>query len=212
MAGQPERVCARNIEKYAEQIRKPGSWLEIVDAELFVRNAGGHLVVGVEHSADSPLTMLSSADQFSHLFTEGRGLEHPAFNITDNNVWVLISCNASYDPHGPKNHWVPGFLRQHVTDDDWFDLSVLSLSQSVQDYREKKAQLGLLKEQANTSGLISNELGQQIMQTRVSDLEEEVARSLGLVGLWFDVVLQCFTWFYMFYYVLLSFFHMLIIF
>ena len=183
-AGQPERIVSSTIEKYAADIRESGFWLEFVDAELFVRNTGGNLLLGIEQNAHSPLTLLTAADQFAHLFPEGEGPESVEIDPKNPHSWVMVSCNVNYKPDGVKNHWVPGFFRDQISADDWFDLTVVALSKCVKEYREKKSQLELLKEQTGILPQASpGSLGAQIMQTQIHDLEEEVQKYLGLVGL-----------------------------
>ena len=62
-------------------------------------------------------------------------------------------------------------------------MTVVGLSNSVKEYREKKSQLEILKEQASILPLAADSLNAQIMQTQIHDLEEEVQRYLGFVGL-----------------------------
>ena len=148
-----------------------------------MRNTGGHLLLGIDQDARSPLTLLTAADQYSHLLSEGEGPEPVEINPTDPHAWVIVSCNVNYDPDGVKNHWLPGFFREQISPDEWFEMTVVGLSNSVKEYREKKSQLEILKEQASILPLAADSLNAQIMQTQIHDLEEEVQRYLGFVGL-----------------------------
>lgn len=180
IAGRPDELPAL-IEQYATMVRSKGFWLEVVDAEMICRSSGRCLVVGVDN-ADEPLRLMNSVEQFGHLILPGDTSLDAEIDPTDRHTCVLISCNASYRPDGPKNHWVPGFFKGQISKDDWYDLSVVAIADSTHLFREKRAALWKLQEciENQVGNGSSSNSAREILATQVSDLEMEVTKLLGM--------------------------------
>eukprot|EP00435_Cladocopium_sp_Y103_P058102 s1370_g20.t1 len=113
---QDGRQIAEQIDKYAESIRKPGTYLEVIDAELFSQQSGKMLVVGVDEH-NSPIEVKrSSAFWYTLVAGQEDGMSFPDVDRSDPNTWCIISCNARYDSSAPqRNHWIPAVFREQVT-------------------------------------------------------------------------------------------------
>ena len=178
-----DESTASLISEYASLVLRPGFYLEAVDAEIFVHNTGGRLVIGVDN-ADMPMSLKDSADLSAHL-SEDQEKEELPINRNDPLTWVLVSCNANYAPNGMKNHWVPGFFKEQIRPDEWNRLTVTEIQPLVEEYKENKIKLKKLQETFKT--MEENDLGEEhyppeakvLLQSAITRVEEEVQKFLG---------------------------------
>ena len=115
---------ARSIVAYAKDAGTSGFWLDWVDACLFAQNHGK--VLGfIQHKSDGASLKIEHAT--SHL------QEIPGVPLEDDflrsgavprtkDAWVLLSCNAWYDPQGSANHWVPCVMKEVVAPSTYKEL------------------------------------------------------------------------------------------
>lgn len=158
-------------------------YLEAVDAEVLVRTAGGIIAVGVDSLHDS-IQFMSSQSAWGHLFPDSgiSEMEIGQSDLGDKHTWILVSVNASYDPHGPRNHWIPGFHKDQLTKDDYWDLSVIELKETKEQFRDAKTKLQHLREALEAQELLGDRCdqdGKEILKTQVIDVEAEVTKLLG---------------------------------
>lgn len=185
LSGGPERITTELIQKYAKSVKSPGFYMEVADAELFVQRAGGTLAVAVDNAYE-PLTIQHSLAQWSEALKE-QGfpcLDIQDIDPSDPHCWLILSVNASYDPRGRKNHWMPAFFKQQVTDSEYFDMTVLAASELVKSIREKKKELSELQstiQEKSEMNLMSEEEA-ALSAAHVAELELEIGQLLCLVA------------------------------
>ena len=175
--GQPlplEIQKANQIHAYANMIKVNGFFLEVVDADVFVKQIGGRIAVAMENPLGA-IEVLPCEMQWSPVL--GPDLDIPEIDPRDPNTWVLVSCNALYDPAGPKNHWIPGFFKDQISPDAFYDLTALAAQPITQKYRAKRDEL--LKVQDSLNGLRS--LGTEV------DPEAEILLTSKIAALEVDV-------------------------
>ena len=88
------------------------------------------------------------------------------------NYWCLISCNAHYDVHGPRNHFVPRFFREQLSVDTWFDLTMMGNATNRLALRRAKKKVMDFEESMSTAQNPDDE--NLLMQ--LQDLKDEAKR------------------------------------
>ena len=107
---------------YADQVSKPGFWMDWLDAALFASNNEKTLAF-VSHcrGKDVPLQFQHASDSL----TEIPGVSEDEADHTvhrDMDTWLLLSCNVSYDRNSPANHWIPCVFKELVADSVYSEL------------------------------------------------------------------------------------------
>lgn len=104
-------------------IQHPGAYLEVLDAYLLASHFGKDLLIAVDNVGSGEPFQLS---RMEHFLDPGQptDLDPQSRWQVKENSWILISCNAVYDPTAVKNHWVPGFHKDHIPAESWEDLAV----------------------------------------------------------------------------------------
>ena len=89
--------------------------------------SGKKLAVIVD-DVESNIRVCEIEDFVEHIFSD-KSMQLPPPPVLDRlreDVWAMISRNALFDPKGPKNNWVPGFFQQQISEDQWFELTVVA--------------------------------------------------------------------------------------
>ena len=108
--------------------------------------SGKKLVVVVD-DVESNITLCQIEDFAKHLGAECLQLPPPpVLDRRRKDVWAMVSCNALFDPKGVKNHWVPAFFQQQISEDQWFELTVVARNRIRVSMIEKKKMLQSSKE------------------------------------------------------------------
>jgi hypothetical protein len=174
------------ILKYAEIIKRPSTHLEAVDAEVFCAQNGKSLAIAV----DSPgnLEVKVSVGYWNAVLDAPVDL--PEVDPEDPKLWVLVSCNANFDPHAEvRNHWVPAFYKGQVSDDDFLQLTVEKQRILLAEYRQKRDELieleGIvesMKLDAGDDDPDSENLEIEQAKTMVVDCQMEMIKSFRLTN------------------------------
>ena len=171
--------------EYSALVKEQGFWLDVVDADLFVQQSGGTLVFATD-DGDKPLDIMRASTQWEAvLYSQASGdqqMSLEAVDRSDGNVWCLLSCNARYEPNGPKNHWMPVCFKEQLQPADWHMMTKESQQTLVQQYRSQRKllqqkQAALEDMELGITG--AGEEGMMMVRTEVADLEEKVTKFLG---------------------------------
>eukprot|EP00435_Cladocopium_sp_Y103_P011849 s3146_g3.t1 len=167
------------ITQYAQMVKENGFFLEVIDAQAFVLQIGGVLAFGRENHLGR-IEVLPAAQQWATV--SDKVVDLPDVDPKDPNTWLLISCNASYDPQGPANHWIPGFFKDQVHPDIYHQLTLDALSSLNEKWSKKRAQLKKFQDSLSrlSSGKHKDPEGQVMLESKVSEVEDECARFLTL--------------------------------
>ena len=93
MADSERRVFA-DFDKYCEYIQEAGTYLELIDAEMFALQTRKNLGVAV----DEPGSLYFKRSMwywYTVISWEGEPLPNPEFDLKDKDGWILISCSAN---------------------------------------------------------------------------------------------------------------------
>lgn len=133
------------IERYAAKVARKGYYLDILDAELFACRCDVRLSIML-HSKDGLSAGLVSKHLETFLPDDVRidyGSSDPERKPDD---WCLLSCNAVYDPEGVRNHWVPVFYKDSLSDEHWHALTAsVQTQQSLEIASLKTRELELIQ-------------------------------------------------------------------
>ena len=177
--GEPGKRKMEPIVAYAQMVKKNGFYLEVIDAQAFVLQIGGTLAFGLEDQMGR-IKVLPAQQQWATLLDHQNDI--PDIDPKNPNTWLLISCNAMYDPKGPANHWIPGFFKDQLHPDVYYQLTLEALSSLNDKGQKKRAQLKTLQASLDrvSSQARQDPEGQAILQSKISELEDEHAKFLNL--------------------------------
>lgn len=69
-------------------------------------------------------------------------VEFPDFAINRQKSWCIISTSAEYDTSANmRNHWIPGYFKESLSEDDWFALTYERRSAISNQIVEAQAEL-----------------------------------------------------------------------
>ena len=123
-AGPGQRISDK-IDKYCERVQKTGTFLEVIDAEIFCRQAGKMLAIGVDTHNSVLEVKPSTAFWYTLMAGQEDGVPFPEVDRSDPNTWCLISCHAKYDSSAvQRNHWIPAVFKEQVPPEVYTELTV----------------------------------------------------------------------------------------
>ena len=163
------------IAEYADRVEKDGFFLEVIDAALFAEMHKKDLYMAVDWGTNE----VGNADYiWKYLSTMlPRDFEStiPETNKASKSTWCLLSCNSlhSSDPHAVKNHYVPAYFKEQLSESEFLEFTMLAQSKAREKLSEHKAQLRELEE-SNDSWFENVEAC-----SIASDLQLQVMRLLG---------------------------------
>lgn len=161
------------MDTYAQQVKEPGTYLEIIDAELFAKMANKTLTA-IWHEPGE-LEVKHSSDFWTVLLPEGIQYVQPPGSINRSRAWCVISCSANYDELEPvRNHSVPGFFKEAIQADEWYSLTVVARASASEKLHALIDQHELLnKAEAPTDAIFRAE-----HESRLLDVELKIAQFL----------------------------------
>ena len=143
-------AVAKQIEQYAASVKETGFYLDVQDAFLYAEEKSCEVVVAVPMPKKKSNTLQLELGLLSQELMDV--VQDLTFNDapsvidrTSSKMWVLISVNATFDPAEPKNHWLPGFFKEQLTQKDWEDLTIQSQQKEDAEFAELAKKLHLLK-------------------------------------------------------------------
>ena len=181
LTGPAEMDVRSMILKYAEIVKRPATHLEAVDAEVYATQYGKSLAVAVDSAG--VLEVKPSMSYWNEVIDTP--IDVPEIDPQNPDWWVLLSCNANYDPYADsRNHWVPAFYKGQLSSDDFFKLTVEKKIQVRAEYRKKRDELIELEGVVESLGCESDDdnldnanLQKARAQTMVLDCQMEIDKS-----------------------------------
>ena len=185
------------ILKYAEIVKRPCTYLEAVDAEVYATQSGKSLAVAVDSAG--VLEVKPSMSYWNGVIDAP--IDVPEIDPEDPDWWVLLSCNANYDPYADtRNHWVPAFYKGQLSSEDFFSLTVEKKIKVLAEYRKKRDELveleGVVESlavESDADDLDSISLEKARAKTMVVDCQMEISKSSRLTskfGIFLHVLYQ----------------------
>lgn len=173
-----ESELGKKIRAYAANMSVSGAYLDMIDAQILAYKS--HCTIGVVFDSDRrELSVASVVDYWKTLMDPS--VEMPIMPEEEHSVsnWVLVSCNASYDSSQQTNHWLPGWRRESMSEDVFFDLTVAERSATSVLINQENQKLMELQ------GLALDEADETTKLERLSAVEEcqqTIDRLLGQIG------------------------------
>ena len=157
------------ILEYAQELGNDAVWMDWVDAVLFAENMEktlGFVNYNVARPKGQPLEIQHA--NFSLQQIPGLEADGPAVVERTPTSWCLLSCNASFDPRGQANHWMPCVFKECVPEKLYAEL----VKQQVAKLKVTIAEL--------QSQLMDQELDDDInmAETICASLNEEISSYL----------------------------------
>lgn len=167
---------AKQIECYAEKVGTRGC---IADLMLFGdsdRKEISLVVEGVEK--DSALAIVDLYDHI-HSFVPSLIIEGaPKMDPHSPNTWILLCVNASYKLEGDRNHYMPGFFKEQLSDSQYAKLTTQAWQEEERQIEHAQKQLSVFKRDTRK--------GQsEDVLMHIAHLEQEVDKLL--TQYWLDV-------------------------
>ena len=154
-------AIAKEIEKYAEKLMQPGQYLDMVDAFLLAKAYGKRLmlVIDTNHHSLEPVCVEDYLKDYAknilgYASTLAPLDSHGPKDTSSKHTALIVSCSATFEPMGEKNHWVPGFFEQQLSPDDWIWVTVTETRRIRALVREQfkallEAEMGLVSDPSN---------------------------------------------------------------
>ena len=143
----PNDFTERMIEKYSEKVNDDGFFLGVADAFLFAVKQGKSFAIAVDPQPDRALEVLSARDYLCGILPENIQIERREGDDLDTkspDSWCIVSCDAKFAQEGERNHYVPAIFKDQLTQDEWFDRTVLGQRSTRNELREKEQALRTL--------------------------------------------------------------------
>ena len=143
----PNDFTQRMIEKYSEKVNDDGFFLGVADAFLFAVKQGKSLAIAVGPQPDWALEVLSARDYLCGILPENIQIERREGDDLDTkspDSWCMVSCDAKFAREGERNLYVPAIFKHQLTQDEWFDRTVLGQRSTRNELREKEQALRTL--------------------------------------------------------------------
>jgi hypothetical protein len=167
------------IETYIKLVQTEGTFLEVIDAEVFCQQAGKNLAIGVDHSGQ-PMEVQVSTAFWSTLLPGGDVLdEYPVIDRSDPDSFCLISCNAAYNANEPeRNHWVPGYFKEQLSKQAWTKLTTNRCKDLSNRHTSTVAHVKKLQAKADELTESSSPMAVAKLQSELHAAENESKRFL----------------------------------
>ena len=167
------------IETYIKMVQKDGTFLEVIDAEVFCKQAGKKLAIGVDYSGQPMEVQVSTA--FWSTLLPGGGVwdDYPVVDRSDPDIFCLISCNAAYNANDyERNHWVPGYFREQLSRQAWTKLTTNRCKDLSNRHTSVVAHVKKLQAKASELTASSSPMAVATLESELHAAEEESKRFL----------------------------------
>ena len=163
-------MIEKRIDAYMAKIIQNGSYLESIDAAVYLESQKKNLCIAVDEGA-GPLRVIRFRNFCKEFLETNQGRHVPPDVGLDRSLpsnCCLIACNALFERIGQQNHWVPAFFKEDLTVAGKSDVSVhcRQVKKQIREMEEKKEQAASQDHQA-------------LLDSQISELEIEVKQLLG---------------------------------
>lgn len=195
----------KKIHRYALKMATSGAYMDMIDAQIFAYKC--HVSIGVlmDSAVHAELHVVSVTDYWQSLLDSSVELPSVPQGADALASWVLVSCNAAYDPSAQTNHWLPGWRRENMSEDAFFDLTTAEQSATSVILNQKNQELMELQGEVLDEDLDDIQKTERL--SAVSECELEIEKLLGQCVKLSSPCFECFCvvfWPFAFYIVFLS--------
>ena len=186
-AGSEPSVLGKLITRYADLVGQDKFWLDLVDAQVFAAMTERSLSVVDTSSSYEPKPVKETWGSF---LPKG-DLPGLATFVDRTKGWCLLSCNARFDPEGPRNHWRPGIFKEQCEDSAQYEQLMEAernlCAQKQHDIRKRLVELTCSMDEDSNM----NSVEMQHRQCLMDNLQDDKKWRLGYVYICLLVFVNC---------------------